>query len=116
VRFTLARGRKKDIKSSTGEFLRKQIISSEEPSEINISKREIHVMTRLSEDVIEILDALVGLNVFKSRAEAVSAYVENALITNLDLYLKVREQFKEVENTRSKAMETVIDAFEKLEK
>lgn len=99
-----------------GDFLRKQIISSEEPSEIDIAKREVHVMTRLSEDVIEILDALVGLNVFKSRAEAVSAYVENALISNLDLYLKVREQYKKVEGTRDKAMETVIDAFEQLEK
>lgn len=112
----MARGRKKTTKSSMGEFLRKQIIGSEEPTEININKREIHVMTRLSEDVIEILDALVGLNVFTSRSEAVSAYVENSLVSNLDLYLKVREQFKEVEDKRDEAMETVIDAFERLDK
>jgi Arc/MetJ-type ribon-helix-helix transcriptional regulator len=112
----LARGRKKTVKSSMGEFLRNQIIGSEKPTEIDINKREIHVMTRLSEDVIEILDALVGLNVFKSRSEAVSAFVENSLISNLEVYLTVREQFKEVENKRDEAMETVIDAFEKFDK
>ena len=96
--------------------MREKIIGDLEPTDIDIAKREVHVMTRLSEDVVRILDALVELNVFKSRSEAVSAYVERSIITNLDLYMTVLEQFEEVEDKRGKAMETVLDAFEKLEK
>jgi Arc/MetJ-type ribon-helix-helix transcriptional regulator len=112
----LARGRKKSAKSSMGNFLREQIIGTEQPTEIKISDREVHIMTRLSEDIVEILDALVDLNVFKSRSEAVAAYVESSIIAKQELYLKVLEQFKEVEDKRGEAMETVLDAFEKLEK
>jgi Arc/MetJ-type ribon-helix-helix transcriptional regulator len=97
-----------------GDFLREQIIGTEQVTDIEIAKRDIHVMTRLSEDIVEILDALVDLNVFKSRSEAVASYVESSIVSKQELYLKVLEQFKEVEDKRGKAMETVLDAFEKL--
>jgi len=110
----MTRGRKRTVKSATGESLRKQIMGKAAASDIKMDKREIHVMTRLSENIVEIIDALVTLNIFKSRSEAVASYVESSIVSKQELYLKVLEQFKEVEDKRGKAMETVLDAFEKL--
>ena len=112
----MPRGRKIETKSVTGDFLREQILGPMPSAEgIEVDNKDIHVMTRLSQDVVEIVDALVALNVFKSRSEAVAAYVERSILSRLELYLKVVEQVKEVEDKRGEAMKTVLGAFEEQE-
>ncbi len=107
----MSRGRKKVTKSATGESLREQIMGSSMLTDIKIDKREIHIMTRLSESIVEVVDALVTLNVFNSRSEAVAAYVESSILANSELYNKILERAKEVEKMRDSAMESVLETM-----
>ena len=109
----MARGRKKERpKTAVGESLRVQIMGSAAPEEFKIGKRDVHVMTRLSESIVEIVDALVTLNVFKSRSEVLAAYLENAVLKNTEMYMKIVEQARTVEGMRDTAMETVLDSLQ----
>ena len=113
----MARGRKKETKrTTTGESLREQILGKRADDEFKIDKREVHVMTRLSADIVEVVDALVTLNVFKSRSEAVAAYVENSILSNGPMYEKIVEQAKAVEGMRDSAMEEVLETLQNPDK
>jgi len=106
----MARGRKKDTKSTMGKSLREQIMGTATQEEF---KREVHVTTRLSENIVEIVDALVTLNVFQSRSEAVAAYLENSIMTNKSMYENIVKQARAVEGMRDNAMESVLETFQK---
>ncbi|MFW9981688.1 MAG: hypothetical protein ACFFE3_07215, partial [Candidatus Thorarchaeota archaeon] len=83
---------KKKTQHKARESLREQIMGKRKDSDFDLEKREIHIMTRLSENIVEAIDALVTLNVFRSRSEAVAAYIENAIISNQDLYENLIKQ------------------------
>lgn len=97
--------------SRARESLREQIMGRREDSDFNIDKREIHIMTRLSKEIVEALDALVVLNVFRSRSEAVAAYVENSITKNSDLYEKLIKKAKEVSEIRDTAMDSILQTL-----
>ena len=83
-----------------------------EDSDFNVEKRDIHIMTRLSKEIVEALDALIALNVFKSRSEAVAAYVENSIINNSELYEKLIKKAKEVSDIRDTAMDSILQTLQ----
>ena len=97
--------------TTTRESLREEIMGKREDSDFDIQKREIHSMTRLSKEIVEALDALIALNVFKSRSEAVAAYVENSIINNSDLYEKLIKKAKEVSKIRDTAMDSILQTL-----
>ena len=99
------------VNRTTRESLREQIMGKREDSDFNIDKREVHFMTRLSTEIVEALDALIALNVFKSQSEAVAAYVENSIISNSDLYEKLIKKAKEVSKVRDSAMESILETL-----
>ena len=82
-----------------------------EISEFNIEKREIHIMTRLSVEIIEAIDALIALNVFKSRSEVVAAYVEDAIINNAELYETPIKKAQEVSEMRNSAADSILQTL-----
>lgn len=92
--------------------LREQIMGKSEDSDFEVGKREVHVMTRLSEDIVKAIDALVTLNVFKSRSEAVAAYVENAILNNPDLYGRMINEAEKISKVTDKATESVLQSFQ----
>ena len=98
--------------TTTRESLREEIMGKREESDFNIEKRDIHVMTRLSKEIVEALDALIALNVFKSRSEAVAAYVENSIINNSDLYERLIKKAKEVSKIRDTAMDSILQTLQ----
>lgn len=103
--------KKKEQKTSR-ESLREQLMGIREGSDFDIDKRDIHIMTRLSGNIVEAVDALVTLNVFKSRSEAVAAYVESAIISNTELYESLIEQAKAVSEMRDTAMDSIIETLQ----
>ena len=72
--------------------LRKMILSKLESEEIDVRRQKYSVMTRLSEEFIELLDALVKLDIFKSRSEAVAAIVMKSILSEYELYQQLKEQ------------------------
>ncbi|MGY5879256.1 MAG: hypothetical protein RTV31_03350 [Candidatus Thorarchaeota archaeon] len=103
---------KKKTPTTTRESLREQITGKRENTDFNIDKREIQIMTRLSSQIVEALDALIALNVFKSRSEAVAGYVENSILSNSDLYEKLIKKAKEVSDIRDTAMDSILETLE----
>ena len=99
--------------STTRETLREQIMGKSADTDFDTSKREVHVMTRLSERIVEAIDALVTLNVFNSRSEAVAAYVENAIISDVGLYESLIKKAKEVSKMRDSAMDSILETLQK---
>ena len=102
---------KKKPQGTTRESLRDQIMGKREDSDFNVDKREIHIMTRLRKEIVEAIDALIALNVFKSRSEAVAAYVENSIISNSDLYEQLIKKAKEVSEIRDIAMDSILQTL-----
>lgn len=92
--------------------LREQILGPDSAEDFEMRKRQTHVMTRLSNDIVEILDSLVELGVFKSRSEAVAAYVEKSILPHIELYERIKNQAKKVGILREEAMELITETFD----
>ncbi len=103
--------KKKEQKTSR-ESLREQLMGKRDGSDFDVEKREVHIMTRLSSNIVEAIDALVTLNVFKSRSEAVAAYVESAIISNGNLYESLISQAKDVAELRDSAMDSILETMQ----
>jgi len=91
--------------------IKERILGELYSEEFELKKREVHVMTRLSSDIVEILDALVELEIFKSRSAAVSAYVEKGISSRMELYENVREIGKKITDMRETAKRMAFEAF-----
>lgn len=74
-------------------------------------KREVSVMTRMSGDIVEILDSLVELEIFKSRSEAVSAFVEQAIATRSQMYDEIKTQAADIRKLRDSAKKHAFEAL-----
>ena len=83
--------------------LKDRILGELQSEEFEIKKREVHVMTRLSADIVKIIDTLVELEVFRSRSEAVSSYVEKSIYEQMDLYQDVIEYGEKLAEMREAA-------------
>ena len=75
------------------------------------SKREISVMTRLSTQLVEMLDALVKLELFKSRSEAVAGLVMKSVISEIDLFRQLKEQADKLNELRETVKGLAIKAL-----
>ena len=75
------------------------------------TRREVSVMTRMSQDIVDILDALVDLEVFKSRSEAVAAFVVKVIQARKPLYMEIKKQAEEVRKKRSAAQRLAIQVM-----
>ena len=58
------------------------------------------------------IDSLVELGVFKSRSEAVAAYVEKSILPHIELYERIKNQAKKVGILREEAMELITETFD----
>ncbi|TXT56039.1 MAG: hypothetical protein BAJATHORv1_30423 [Candidatus Thorarchaeota archaeon] len=76
-----------------------------------LKKREISVMTRMSSDIVEILDALVELEIFRSRSEAVAAFVEKSISGRRQLFEEIRIQAEEIVLKREAAKKLAFEAM-----
>lgn len=92
--------------------LREQLLGRLSDDDIVSKKREVSVMTRMSGDIVEILDALVELEIFKSRSEAVSAFVEQAISARIKLFEEIRIQATDIHKLRESAKKHAFEAFQ----
>ena len=74
--------------------------------------RDVSVMTRLSQDLVDILDNLVKLGIFKSRSDAVAAIIEKALLTQRESFELLEAQVKKLEEIQGDAMDIALRALE----
>ena len=69
-------------------------------------------MTRLSTDIVEVLDALVELEIFKSRSEVVASFVEKSIMEKKDLFDSIAKQAVDITKKREAAKELAFKAIQ----
>lgn len=92
--------------------LREQLLGRISEDATSGQKREVSVMTRMRGDIVEILDALVELDIFKSRSEAVSAFIEQAIAARESMFDEIKTQATEIRKLRDSAKRQAFAAFQ----
>ncbi len=91
---------------------REQIFGKNTETKDESDIQRINVMTRIRDDVVEVLDALVELGAFNSRSEAVASYLEHAILSKAELYQKLKTRAKKISKMRESAMDLALEAFQ----
>ena len=76
--------------------LREELMGRFSREDMGLKNREIYVMTRMSPYIVEVLDALVELEVFKSRSEVVSTFMEQMIMERKSLFDEIRNQAQDI--------------------
>ena len=76
------------------------------------AKRGSPVMTRLNDELIEMLDILVKLDIFKSKSEAVASIVEKALYDLKDNFQILKGEISKIEKIQDSAKDVISDALQ----
>jgi Arc/MetJ-type ribon-helix-helix transcriptional regulator len=77
-----------------------------------LEKREISVTTRMDPYIVEVLDALVELQIFRSRSEAVSTFVEKTIMPKKGLFDEIRAQASDIMKERGAAQKLALQAIQ----
>ncbi|MFW9833079.1 MAG: hypothetical protein ACFFEK_03705 [Candidatus Thorarchaeota archaeon] len=83
--------------------MRKQIRQDLEIGDIDY-KREVSVMTRLSKEAVELVDALVKLKLFNSRSQAVAGLVMRTILSELNQFKQLKEQADKLDELEETVM------------
>jgi Arc/MetJ-type ribon-helix-helix transcriptional regulator len=103
---------KQNVEHNEETSLRDKLLGRFERDKYGLKNRDISVMTRLSTDIVDILDALVELEIFKSRSEVVASFVEKAIMDRKDLFDSIAEQASDIEKKREKAKHLAFQAIQ----
>ena len=92
--------------------LREQLLGRLSDDDLFSQKRDISVMTRMSPYIVEVLDSLVELEIFKSRSEVVASFVEKSIMEKKELFESIHEQASNIEKRREAAKELAFQAIQ----
>ncbi|MFW9805874.1 MAG: hypothetical protein ACFFFK_04035 [Candidatus Thorarchaeota archaeon] len=92
--------------------LRDELLGRFERDKYGLKNREISVMTRLSTDIVDILDAMVELEIFKSRSEVVASFVEKSIMEKRSLFESIQKQASDIEKKREAAKQLAFQAIQ----
>lgn len=92
--------------------LKHELIGRFSREKYGLEKREVSVMTRMDPYIVDILDALVELEIFKSRSEAVSTFVEKAIMPKRELFEEIRTQANKIVKIRESAQRLSLQAIQ----
>lgn len=93
------------------ESLRDELMGQFSREKMGLKNREISVMTRMDSYIVEVIDALVELEVFKSRSEVVSTFMEQMIMDRKKLFDEIRTQAKDISNKRESAKKLAFHAM-----
>ncbi len=96
--------------------LREELIGRASEEKFGLKKREVSVMTRMSAEIVDVLDALVELEIFKSRSEAVAALIENAIHSKKRLFSEISSQAADIRKKRDAARHLAVQTIQTLRK
>jgi Arc/MetJ-type ribon-helix-helix transcriptional regulator len=74
-------------------------------------ERDVPVVARMNRRVVETLDSLVAVGIFKSRSEAAAALVEGAISSREDLFDDIRKQAASLSKQQDEAMKQAQEAI-----
>lgn len=91
--------------------LRERVLKNISADGFEGEEREIPVVARMNKRVVETLDSMVAIGIFKSRSEAAAALVEGAISSREDLFDDIRKQAASLSKRQDAAMKEAQDAI-----
>jgi Arc/MetJ-type ribon-helix-helix transcriptional regulator len=91
--------------------LRERVLKNISADGFEGEERDIPVVARMNKRVVETLDSMVAIGIFKSRSEAAAALVEGAISSREDLFEDIRKQAASVNKQQDAAMKEAQDAI-----
>jgi Arc/MetJ-type ribon-helix-helix transcriptional regulator len=92
-------------KSATQLTLKDQLLGSEVAERFFEDRRDVSVTLRMNSRVVELLDALVELEIFESRSEAISDIVESAISAKHEVFVSLKVEADVLKRRRAEAKE-----------
>ena len=91
--------------------LRERVLKNISADGFEGEERDTPVVARMNKRVVETLDSLVAIGVFKSRSEAAAALVEGAISSREDLFDDIRKQAASLSKQKDAAMKEAQEAI-----
>jgi len=91
--------------------LRERVLKNISADGFEGEERDTPVVARMNKRVVETLDSLVAIGVFKSRSEAAAALVEGAISSREDLFEDIRKQAASLSKQKDAAMKEAQEAI-----
>ena len=91
--------------------LRKAIIE-DLSTRITDTKRDIPVTARLDGEIVNMLDILVKLGIFKSRSEAIASILENTLLDHRDRFKQLTTEITKLEKIQGRAKDIALEVLQ----
>ncbi|MFX1416530.1 MAG: hypothetical protein ACFFC0_06935 [Promethearchaeota archaeon] len=99
-------GRKSKTKKPSQQLsLKEQLLGVQQEQELVVEKREVPVTIRMNSGVVELLDALIELDIFESRSEAIAAIVESTVSSKYKIFKSLKSQADDLKRRRDAARE-----------
>jgi len=91
--------------------LRERVLKNISADGFEGEERDIPVVARMNKRVVDTLDSLVAIGIFKSRSEAAAALVEGAISSREDFFEDIRKQAASLSERQDAAMKEAQDAI-----
>jgi Arc/MetJ-type ribon-helix-helix transcriptional regulator len=91
--------------------LRERVLKNIAAEGFEEEERDVPVVARMNRRVVETLDSLVAVGIFKSRSEAAAALVEGAISSREDLFDGIRKQAASLGKQQDAAMKEAQEAI-----
>lgn len=97
--------RAKMRKSPAQLSLKEQLLGVRAEQDLRAEKRDVPVTIRMNPTVLELLDALIELDIFESRSEAITAMVEAVISSKYKTFHSLKSQADDLKRRREEAKE-----------
>jgi Arc/MetJ-type ribon-helix-helix transcriptional regulator len=91
--------------------LRERVLKNISADGFEAEERDIPVVARMNKRVVETLDSMVAIGVFKSRSEAAAALVDGAISSREELFENIRKQAASLSKQQDAAMKEAQEAI-----
>ena len=91
--------------------LREKLLAKLAADGFGEEERDVPVVARMNKKVVETLDSLVSLGIFKSRSEAAAALVEATISSREELFTEIRAQAASLSRQQDEVMKEAQDAI-----
>jgi len=79
---------------------------------VSETKRDNPVTTRLDDELVNMLDILVKLDIFKSRSEAIASILERTLFDHRDEFKQLLAEITKLERIQDRAKDIALDVLQ----
>ncbi|MEX2755992.1 MAG: hypothetical protein Q6365_011370, partial [Candidatus Sigynarchaeota archaeon] len=75
-----------------------------------LKRRENTIMTRVSHDDLQVMEALVELGIFKSISESAAFLIHDSISSKQNYYQKILKIFREIKSKKLEAVATLLES------